>query len=202
MNARALWLILVVAAPALALPSGKVVRTLHLLDASDSYLGLVAAPEASPEADAPSLVGTLKLSQGLPLPAPSPLDDGGGAGTVRSDLTPVLALLVSLIVGFGLGHLVIRDRDSFVLWLIVDIVICVASGVLHAVTPFWFLGFYGIGSLLLLVSHIIQALDVYPKAGGGQLVERARDRTILVSRAGQANPLWSGGGVRLLAASF
>jgi hypothetical protein len=197
MNARSLLLALVIASPALAFPSGKVLQNLHLLEASDSPLGLVAAPRA------PALVGALELSADVPIPAPAvPADDGGGAGEgVRSSLAPEVALLISLIVGFGLGHLIAQDRPGFVTWLIVDAVIIVATSVIYAITPFWFLGWGGLGSLLLLASHIFQALDVYPKAGGAKLVDRARDQAILVSTAGRPDPAWPGA-VRLLAASF
>jgi hypothetical protein len=199
MNARALWLVLAVASPVLAFPANKVVQGPRLLEAADSYLGLVT-PSAAPAQEV-HLLDNLQLSHDASLPVPVPQDDGGGAGSaVRSDMLPILALVVSLLVGFGIGHLIVRDQNGFVLWLLVDVIIIAATSVLHGF-GFWYLGYGGVGSLLLLVSHVIQALDVYAKGGGGKLVEMARERSILVSSAARPEPALPGA-VRLLAASF
>jgi hypothetical protein len=110
-----------------------------------------------------------------------PLDDGGG---VDSDTRQVLALLLGLIVGFGTGHLVARDRDGFILFLIVDLVIVIASNVVWwAFGAPWFGWGWGLGGLALLVSHIIQGLDAYAHAGGTRLVDWTRQRTIEVAAA-------------------
>ncbi len=110
--------------------------------------------------------------------APRPLDTGGA---VSAQTRQLLALLLGLVVGFGTGHLVARDRDGFVLFLVVDVVLVTAMVVLGAVVRagvFWALG--GVG---LLVSHVIQALDAYAESGGARIVERTRERAVLVSSA-------------------
>jgi len=130
----------------------------------------------------------LALSAELPspLPLPLPLDEGGGAGSsVSSDLAPVLAILLSAIVGFGTGHLVARDQPGFVLFLVVDLVISAVQGVFW----WWVPQFWGLGGVAFLISHIIQVLDVYPKVmGGARRVERARERSIASAVAGGPDP--------------
>lgn len=129
----------------------------------------------------PSAYAALGLMDGLrfDLQDKFPLETGAG---VDSGMRPVLALLLGLLVGFGLGHLVARDRDGFILFLIVDVVIVVLASVLHVAV---FSGgggwFWGIGGLAKLISQIIQGIDAYAQAGGGRLVEWNREHTIEIA---------------------
>lgn len=111
--------------------------------------------------------------------APLPLDTGGA---VSSDVRQILALLLGLLVGFGLGHLVAGDKEGFILFLVVDIAIIVLSSVFHAAFgwgPFW-----GLGGVALLISHVIQAIDAYAEAGGARIVELTREKAIRIADTG------------------
>lgn len=110
-------------------------------------------------------------------PSPAPLDSGGG---MSSDLRQILALILGFIPGFGLGHLIARDRDGFILFLVIDLVLWAVGGFLGYVV---FRGglFFGLGGLVWLVVHIIQALDAYGSAGGERLVQRLRENAIEIA---------------------
>lgn len=114
---------------------------------------------------------------------PAPLDYGSA---VSSDTRAVLALVLGLLVGFGIGHLVARDRGGFILFLVVDIVIIAVSSVFHFATRGFF---WGIGGLALLISHIIQGLDAYASAGGERLVQEVRKNTVLIADTGRDSAL-------------
>lgn len=111
------------------------------------------------------------------------IDDGGG---MSSDTRQILSLVLGIIPGFGLGHLIARDRDGFVLFLIIDIAIAVVGGglgiALKAPGLFW-----GLGSLLVLIERIIEGLDAYASAGGERFIEVTREKSI--SFASIANPV-------------
>ncbi|MCI0572482.1 MAG: hypothetical protein L0Y66_17135 [Myxococcaceae bacterium] len=100
-----------------------------------------------------------------------PLDAGGA---VSSDTRQLVALLLGLIVGFGTGHLVARDTNGFVLFLVVDLAIITTATILASLVgpPFRLL------YLGLVASHVIQGLDAYGKAGGEQIIERTRERAV------------------------
>lgn len=127
----------------------------------------------------PSQTPALRLTdaQRLALATPPmlPLDTGGA---VSSGTEPVLALVLGLLIGFGTGHLVAGDSSGFILFLVVDVAIIVASAVLSSVVVGWF---WTLGSLAILASHIIQGIDAYQKAGGGRVVEQTRQKAVLVS---------------------
>lgn len=111
------------------------------------------------------------------------IDDGGG---LSSDTRQILSLVLGIIPGFGLGHLIARDRDGFVLFLIIDVAIAVVGGglgwALKAPGLLW-----GLGGILVLVERIIEGLDAYASAGGERFIEVTRERSI--SFASVANPL-------------
>ncbi|MFZ5471883.1 MAG: hypothetical protein ACOZIN_20830 [Myxococcota bacterium] len=120
----------------------------------------------------PSQSSALRLTDGLRFDRqglPTPLDSGGG---VSGENRQILALLLGLIIGFGIGHLVAQDRDGFVLFLIIDIAILAAASVFTFWVRFPFLW------LAFLASHIIQGLDAYAEAGGPRLIERTRERAV------------------------
>lgn len=135
--------------------------------------------------DGLELAATFKLSQTpalrltdaerLGLLHPLPLDTGGG---VDAETRQVLALVLGLFIGFGTGHLVARDRDGFLLFLIVDAAIIVVSSVFRIAFGGWF---WGLGGLALLVSHVIQGIDALGKAGGPRIVEETRQRAVEVA---------------------
>ncbi len=109
--------------------------------------------------------------------APLPLDTGGG---VDAESRQILALVLGLVLGFGTGHLVARDTNGFILFLVVDVAIIVVSSVLRFAVGGWF---WGLGGLALLASHVIQGIDALNQAGGPKLVEAARRNTVLVADA-------------------
>lgn len=125
----------------------------------------------------PSQTPALRLTDAerLGLLHPLPLDTGGG---VDAETRQVLALVLGLFIGFGTGHLIARDRDGFILFLIVDAAIIVVTSVFRFAVGGWF---WGLGGLALLVSHVIQGIDALGKAGGPRIVEETRQRAVEVA---------------------
>jgi len=145
--------------------------------------GLELAATFKPS-ETPALRITDAVRFGL-MGAPLPLDTGGG---VDAEVRQGLALVLGLIVGFGTGHLVARDRDGFLLFLIVDLAIVVVSAVMRFALGGWF---WGLGGLALVISHVIQGIDALGKAGGPRIVEATRQKAVLVSdvSGGRDSPL-------------
>jgi hypothetical protein len=173
-----------------------------------------AEPEATPDASVSftrtfdgrsarllqglELSGTWKPSEAAPLRmtddlrfqlagAPAALDAGGG---MDSELRQILALLLGFFPGFGIGHLIAHDRDGFILFLVIDVVLYVVGGIFG----FWVIHhgiFWGLGGLVWLVVHIIQALDAYGEAGGPRIVQQLRERAVELSSAdgGRTQPI-------------
>jgi hypothetical protein len=180
---HAVLLALLLPASALAttaqpLPEGS--QGVHL---SQSMSGRKASLLAGLELDAtyrPSAAPALRLLDGVRFDregVPSPLDQGGG---VDSGTRQILALLLGLLVGFGTGHLIAQDRNGFVLWLIVDIAIILATaGLGYFVAPFGL-----IGGIALILSHVFQGLDAYGRAGGEKIIQRTREKEIRVASSG------------------
>ena len=126
----------------------------------------------------PSLTPALRITDSMRLGlmgAPLPLDTGGA---VDAEVRQALALILGLFLGFGTGHLIARDRDGFILFLIVDAAIIVVSSVFRFAVGGWF---WGLGVVALLISHVIQGIDALGKAGGPRLVEAARERAVEVA---------------------
>lgn len=130
----------------------------------------------------PSLFGASTLMDGLHFDLQDRYPLEGGAA-IDAGTRPLLALLLGLIVGFGLGHLVARDREGFILFLIVDLIIVAVSSIIPWAIPGvgWF---WGLGGLAKLVSNIIQGIDAYSQAGGGRIVEWTRERTVQIAYRG------------------
>lgn len=97
---------------------------------------------------------------------------------MSSEVRQVLALVLGLFIGFGTGHLLVRDTDGFLLFLVVDVAIIVVSSVFRLAVGGWF---WGLGGAALLVSHVIQGIDALGKAGGPRLVEATRQRAVQVA---------------------
>ncbi|HZA50221.1 MAG TPA: hypothetical protein VE549_05740, partial [Myxococcaceae bacterium] len=131
----------------------------------------------------PSALEPLRVTDGLRFGSETPraLDEGGG---LSSDVRQILALLLGFIPGFGIGHLIAQDRDGFILFLIIDIALYALG-----VTVGWVAGghayFWGLGGLIWLVVHIIQALDAYAEAGGDRIVQRTRERAVGIASVGR-----------------
>lgn len=104
-----------------------------------------------------------------------PLDQGGG---VSSDVRGILAALLGFFPGFGIGHLIAKDRNGFILFLIIDIVLVVLYyGVgWYVFTPFRF-----IGGLVWLLVHIYQAIDAYGAATGDRIVNAVREQAVRIA---------------------
>lgn len=103
---------------------------------------------------------------------------GRGGGAVSGEVRQILALVLGLFIGFGTGHLLVRDTDGFLLFLVVDVAIIVVSSVFRFVVGGWF---WGLGGAALLVSHVIQGIDALGKAGGPRIVEATRQRAVQVA---------------------
>lgn len=160
----------------------------------ESDVGLLTAHRSASLLDGLELDATYKPSQSSALrlsddlrfalsDTPAPLDTGGG---LSSDLRQVLALILGFVPGFGIGHLIARDRDGFILFLIIDIALYVVWGTIGWIVwhPFGY-----VGGLLWLVVHIFQALDAYAEAGGERIVQTIRERAIEIARGGEAPAL-------------
>jgi hypothetical protein len=126
----------------------------------------------------PSITPALRITDSMRLGlagTPLPLDTGGA---VDAEVRQALALILGLFIGFGTGHLIARDRDGFILFLIVDAAIIVVSSVFRIAVGGWF---WGLGGVALLISHVIQGIDALGKAGGPRIVEATRERAVEVA---------------------
>ncbi len=147
---RSFVLALMLAAPALARADLRLV--------SSVFDG--GAPAAPAHLDLPQLR--------LDADASLVIDDGGGAGhhRYRSGVEPVLALILGIIPGFGLGHL-IAESPRFVMWLVIDVVLLAVGGFgfwgPHYLDPYPLGGVFG---LLVLVERVIEGIDAFHQAGG------------------------------------
>ncbi len=154
----AVLLSLSLAAPAAA--RADLALSLPSLGAERAPAGLLSEPTAwarlgSPE---PRLVPDLRLDPALDL--------GGGDGMRRSDRA-VLALVLGIIPGFGVGH-VVAEVDSWVIWLVVDVVVFAISGI------FWFgPGPDWPGALIWVLERVLEGVDAYHRALGRHFLTRA-----------------------------
>lgn len=156
-------------------PADPTVSFAHSMEGRHARLleGLELAATFKPS-ETPPLRLTDAMRFGL-MDAPLPLDTGGA---VDSETRQILALVLGLFIGFGTGHLLVRDQDGFILFLIVDVAIIVASSLFRLAVGGWF---WGLGGVALLVSHVIQGIDALGKAGGPRLVEATRQRAVEVA---------------------
>lgn len=162
------------ALPALATAPGP------SLEGTAAHRSLTLLGDATLEASCrPSLAPPLRLLDGLRFDRAglAPLDTGGG---VDSEVRQILALILGFIPGFGLGHLIARDRDGFILFLVIDLAIYVAWGWVG--WGFWE-PFRFLGGVVWLVVHIFQALDAHASAGGARLIQLNRERATRIAVA-------------------
>ncbi len=117
--------------------------------------------EAAP-APAGHLVGRLALD-GEPGWA---IDDGGGAGRMTRGEREVLAFILGVIPGFGIGH-VVAGSPAWILWLVVDVIIFVFVGWGFWWGPYWWGGgLAGLGAAIFIVERLLEGYFAYRAAGG------------------------------------
>ena len=115
-----------------------------------------------------------------PLQLGEPALDGAGAGGGNE---PVLALVLGIFPGFGLGHYV--AGAAWQSWALIDVVILIAAVVVSAAD----LGVLeALAWIAVVVERVIEGLDAYHKAGGGKIAARPSRRDIAVA-AGPAEPV-------------
>ena len=92
-------------------------------------------------------------------------DDGGGAGMTHGE-REVLALILGIIPGFGLGHVVARS-PAWILWLLVDVILFVVVGFGFWWGPYWWGGgLGGLGAAIFVVERVLEGYFAYRAAGG------------------------------------
>jgi hypothetical protein len=92
-------------------------------------------------------------------------DEGGGAGMTHGE-RQVLALILGIIPGFGLGHVVARS-PAWILWLLVDVILFVLVGWGFWWGPYWWGGgLGGLGAAIFIVERVLEGYFAYRAAGG------------------------------------
>ncbi len=146
---------------------------------------LLAAVPAAARAD---LRLSLDAFEGATPPAARLLDDAGGSlprlapdlavaedggfaarhssssGGLTRDERSVLALILGIFPGFGIGHIV-AGSPSWPIWLVVDLVIFVVLG-FGWWGPGWSGGAYALVWILVIVERVFEGLDAYRQSGG------------------------------------
>ncbi len=94
------------------------------------------------------------------------LDLGGGAGQVTRGERQVLALILGIIPGFGIGH-VVAGSPTWILWLVIDVALLVLVGWGFWWGPIWWGGgLGGLGAAIFVVERILEGYFAYRAAGG------------------------------------
>lgn len=102
------------------------------------------------------------------------LDPGAGAGSGGTE--PVLALVLGIFPGFGLGHYV--AGAPWQKWALIDVIILIAAVVVTAAD----LGVLeALAWIAVVVERVIEGLDAYKKAGGGKVAARATRGDVVVA---------------------
>jgi hypothetical protein len=108
------------------------------------------------------------------------LDEGSGAA---GGTEPVLALVLGIFPGFGLGHYV--AGAAWQSWTLIDAILLVGLIVVTAAD----LGVLEVLAwIATVVERVIEGLDAYHKAGGGRIAARASSRERLAA-AGPPDPV-------------
>ncbi len=150
----------------LAAPTGaRAELTLRMSVFSDGAGSSGDASAAPRSADRAHLVAPLRLGDLA--------DAGSGAGTGNE---PVLALILGIFPGFGLGHYV--AGAAWQTWTVIDVLLLVGLIVVGAVDsgPLWALAW-----IATVVERVIEGLDAYHKAGGGRIAARMTRREVVVA---------------------
>jgi hypothetical protein len=119
-----------------------------------------SAPRAHLDVPRLALAGAVDLA----------VDEGGGAARGGQRVEPVLALILGIIPGFGIGHL-LAGSPQWTIWLIADIIIFVVWPGGFFVTDSRAYGFLG---LLVLVERIFEGISAYQAAGGSPIFRDLR----------------------------
>jgi hypothetical protein len=121
-------------------------------------LGVFADPGGS--APPAHLVPALSLGGGAP--------DLGSGGSTGGGNNPVLALVLGIFPGFGLGHYV--AGAAWQTWALIDVLILVAAIVITSVDAGILVP---LAWVAIVVERVIEGLDAYHEAGGGKVAARA-----------------------------
>ncbi len=158
MRALSIWLLLA-AAPVAARADFALALGLDL--AHSPSAGMFAAGDVVPSAH---LVPQLAVDRGL-----SAFALGAQRGSLTEGMRPgerqVLAFVLGVIPGFGLGHIIAGSAD-WPIWLIVDVVLFVFVGFGFWWGSPWWHGAEGVGVLLFLVERFFEGYFAYRAAGG------------------------------------
>ncbi len=101
------------------------------------------------------------------------LDTGGGAA---GGADPVLALILGIFPGFGLGHYI--AGAPWQNWALIDGLLLVAAIVVTAAD----LGvLVALAWIATVVERVIEGLDAYHRAGGGKIAARASPPSVAVA---------------------
>ncbi len=157
-----------------ALALGLAARASASTDAPRLRLALDEA-SAGMERVQPFLVGTLALDPDL-----------GGSGSGGGRPEPVLALVLGIIPGFGLGHLYAGARGEATTWLIIDLALLGGSIVIWAVAG------YPLGALIWIAWVVERGFEGYfafQAAGGSRRAAAAEpDAGALASLDPRSSP--------------
>ena len=133
---------------------------------ADLTLGSALAADDGGPASRAHLVPPLRLGA-------LTLDEGSGAG---GGTEPVLALVLGIFPGFGLGHYV--AGAPWQKWALIDLVVLIAAIVVTAAD----LGVLEVLAwVALVVEHVIEGIDAYGKAGGKMGARSSRRSTAVAA---------------------
>jgi hypothetical protein len=146
---------------------GLALLAVPVLGRAEPKLLLRTGPaELAPGAQAsPIRLGLPALALDADLPGPG-RDDGGGGNS--AGVPPVLALLLGIIPGFGVGHLA-AGSGAWVTWFVVDLVLFLLYyGFFWWFVPGWYLGglFRLLVAIAIIVERVYEGFDAFHKAGG------------------------------------
>ncbi len=157
-----------------------------------SIVALLAAPavgRADPSLRLSAFSGEQAAAPGAHLVPPLRLgalarDAGSGAG---GGTEPVLALVLGIFPGFGLGHYV--AGAAWQSWALIDALLLVAAIVVTAAD----LGVLeALAWIATVVERVVEGLDAYHRAGGGKIAARAPSARERLAALGSPEPLRDG----------
>jgi hypothetical protein len=112
------------------------------------------------------------------------LDTGAGAG---SGTEPVLALILGIFPGFGLGHYV--AGAAWQNWALIDGLLLIAAIVVTAAD----LGVLeALAWIATVVERVVEGLDAYHAAGGGRIAARTASTRERLAALGPPEPVRDG----------
>jgi hypothetical protein len=112
------------------------------------------------------------------------LDTGAGAG---GGTEPVLALILGIFPGFGLGHYV--AGAAWQNWALIDGLLLIAAIVVTAAD----LGVLeALAWIATVVERVVEGLDAYHRAGGGRIAARTAPSRERLAALGTPEPVHDG----------